>query len=209
MNEEKLISLMENFSGQKFQWIKTNNPQLLGKVVTCRNIEPRGDRFMAQFDDGSSVDSAQLNTSLMMITNDMPPLTKAEVESIAGPRRPTPTPNPVSQSARPANNPVQQVQSAPSVNVGPKSNMFDMFSSENSQITLSLLVKLPDKKLLRMMYTSAEDKEKFLDELSEYVSREINNSVIKDSISSMVAPQAPPRREKAGQTITVSEIHET
>ncbi len=72
-----------------------------------------------------------------------------------------------------------------------------------------MLVKLPDKKLLRMMYTSAEDKEKFLDELSEYVSREINNSVIKDSISSMVAPQAPPRREKAGQTITVSEIHET
>lgn len=202
---------MENFSGQKFQWIKTNNPQLLGKVVTCRNIEPRGDRFMAQFDDGSSVDSAQLNTSLMMITNDMPPLTKAEVESIAGPRRPAPTPNPVSQPARPTNvnNPMQPVQSAPVVNVGPKSNMFDMFSSENSQITLSLLVKLPDKKLLRMMYTSAEDKEKFLDELSEYVSREINNSVIKDSISSMVAPQAPPRREKASQTITVNEIHET
>ena len=85
-DENKLISLMENFSGSKFQWIKTDRPELLGKVVTCRNIEPRGNKFFAVFDDGSSVDTANLNRSLLMIHGDMQPLSKAEVESIYSPR---------------------------------------------------------------------------------------------------------------------------
>jgi len=215
MNEDKLISLMENFTGQKFQWIKTNRPELLGKVVTCRNIEPRGDRFFAQFDDGSSVDTAQLNSNLLMISGDMHPLTKAEVEAISGPRRPTTSPaqqrhsaaQPASQQtsphmgAQPANQPVSHA--------GPKANMFDMFSSENSQISLSLLVKLPDKKLLKLMYTNAEDKEKFLEELSEYVFREINKTVVKEAVSSIVVPPGQTKRERTGPTITVNEIHET
>jgi len=80
MDENKLISLMENFTGQKFQWIKTDRPELLGKVVKCRTIEPRGDRFLVLFDDGSSIDSTKLNNNLFMIHGDMQPLSKAEVE---------------------------------------------------------------------------------------------------------------------------------
>jgi hypothetical protein len=211
MNEEKLISLMENFTGQKFQWIKTNRPEQLAKVVTCRTIEPRGDRFFAQFDDGSSIDTAQLNTNLLMITGDMLPLTKAEVEAISGPPRPIVNPAQQRQAAaktvstQPVHSPVtQQVQQSV-----PKSNMFDMFSSENSQISLSLLVKLPDKKLLKLMYSNAEDKEKFLEELSEYVFREINKTVVKDAVSSIVVPPGQTKRERTGPTITVNEIHET
>ena len=215
MDENKLISLMENFTGQKFQWIKTNKLDLLGKVVTCRNIEPRGDRFYALFDDGSTVDTAQLNSSLIMIHGDMQPLSKAEVESIAGPRRPAPVPNPASQpiqntgpinttttSASPIEHPkhIQPQQ--------PASNMFDMFSSESSQINLALSVKLPDKKLLKMMYASADDKNKFLDQLSEYVFREINKQVVKESISNLVVTPAPIKKEKSGPAITVKEIHE-
>lgn len=215
MNEEKLISLMENFTGQKFQWIKTNRPELLGKVVTCRNIEPRGDRFFAQFDDGSTIDTAQLNSNLLMISGDMHPLTKAEVEAISGPRRPTSSPSQQRQSAaQPVAQPIQQpmgeqVANRPPVSTVPKANMFDMFSSENSQISLSLLVKLPDKKLLKLMYTNAEDKEKFLEELSEYVFREINKTVVKDAVSSIVVPPGQTKRERTGPTITVNEIHET
>ena len=104
-DENKLISLMENFSGAKFQWIKTNRPELLGKVVTCRNIEPKGDRFFAIFDDGSSVDTSQLNTSLLMIHGDMQPLTKAEVESISGPKRPLTQPSPAPNVPVGANGP--------------------------------------------------------------------------------------------------------
>jgi hypothetical protein len=211
MNEEKLISLMENFTGQKFQWIKTNRPEHLGKVVTCRNIEPRGDRFFAQFDDGSSIDTAQLNTNLLMITGDMLPLTKAEVEAISGPRRPITNPTQQRQAAaQPMANPqVNQQVAQPTQPSVPKSNMFDMFSSENSQISLSLLVKLPDKKLLKLMYSNAEDKEKFLEELSEYVFREINKTVVKDAVSSIVVPPGQTKRERTGPTITVNEIHET
>jgi hypothetical protein len=214
MNEEKLVSLMENFTGQKFQWIKTNRPELLGKVVVCRNIEPRGDKFFAHFDDGSTVDTAQLNTNLLMISGDMPPLSKEEVAAIAGPRRPVTAPNLIPPNpTHPSHQPMAHQPQAkpmqsqpPSV---PKSNMFDMFSSENSQISLSLLVKLPDKKLLKMMYTNADDKEKFLEELSDYVFREINKKVVKDAVSSIVGQPSQPKRERTGPTITVNEIHET
>jgi hypothetical protein len=211
MNEEKLISLMENFTGQKFQWIKTNRPELLGKVVVCRNIEPRGDKFFAHFDDGSTVDTNQLNTNLLMISGDMPPLTKEEVEAIAGPRRPIlnqgqPRQNTMQQAGQNISQPRAQQTNVPAA---PKSNMFDMFSSENSQISLSLLVKLPDKKLLKLMYSNAEDKEKFLEELSEYVFREINKNVVKDAIVSIIVPSGQIKRERSGPAITVNEIHET
>ena len=201
-NEDKLISLMENFSGAKFQWIKTNRPELLGKVVTCRNIEPRGtDKFFAIFDDGSSVDTAQLNTSLLMLHGDMEPLSRAEVESIAGPRRPaTPPPSPIGQP-HPMQQPVQPTQ--------PQTTMFDMFNSEESQLELKISIKLPDQDLLKLMYLNAKDKDNFLNELSEYVFRVINKKVVQESISSIVVPvQDKPARAKSSPIVNITEIHE-
>jgi hypothetical protein len=207
-DENKLISLMENFSGAKFQWIKTNRPELLGKVVTCRNIEPRGDRFFAQFDDGSSVDTAQLNTSLLMLHGDMQPLSKAEVESIAGPKRPAqPT---QAQSGPNLGNPQVQPESRPaqpSPVQAPTSNMFDMFNSEERAIDLQIMMALPDQEFLKMMYSNAKDKDKFLSELSDYVFRAINKTVVQSAISSMVVPQ-PSKRSKSGPTVNITEIHE-
>jgi hypothetical protein len=145
-----------------------------------------------------------------MITGDMTPLTKAEVEAISGPRRPITNLTQQRQAAaQPIANhqPIQPI-SQPAQPTAPKSNMFDMFSSENSQISLSLLVKLPDKKLLKLMYNNAEDKEKFLEELSEYVFREINKTVVKEAVSSIVIPPGQTKRERTGPTITVNEIHE-
>lgn len=212
-NEDKLISLMENFSGAKFQWIKTNRPELLGKVVTCRNIEPRGaDKFFAIFDDGSSVDTAQLNTSLLMIHGDMEPLSRAEVESIAGPKRPTPpTQAPVNQQPIgdqyiPHNRtqPIQPVQPSQ-----PQTTMFDMFNSDESQLDLKISIKLPDQDLLKMMYLNAKDKENFLNELSEYVFRVINKKVVQESISSIVVPvQEKQTRVKSAPIVNITEIHE-
>lgn len=211
-DENKLISLMENFSGAKFQWIKTNRPELLGKVVTCRNIEPRGDRFFALFDDGSTIDTAQLNTSLLMIHGDMQPLSRAEVESIAGPKRPAPTqvagggilqhPSPTSPNGAP-----QTKQHIP-VAQPAATNMFEMFNSEESQIDLKVSIKLPDQDFLKMMYANAKDKETFLSELSDYVFKVINKQVVQDSISSMVVPQETPRRSNSASIVNITEIHE-
>lgn len=212
MDENKLISLMENFTGQKFQWIKTDRPELLGKVVKCRNIEPRGNRFMVLFDDGSSIDSAQLNNSLFMIHGDMQPLSPDEVESISGPKRPAvqaapqATPAPQGQPTQPIITPPVASAPTPHVVSAPATNMFDMFNSEDSSISIALSVKLPDKKLLKLMYQNAENKDKFLDELSDYMYRMINKQVIKDSVISIVDQSKPAKRVIKSGEITATEV---
>jgi hypothetical protein len=208
-DENKLISLMENFSGAKFQWIKTNRPELLGKVVTCRNIEPRGDRFFALFDDGSSVDTAQLNTSLLMIHGDMQPLSKAEVESISGPKRPTVQPRVNQTQTMPPNSLEQNGDAQPRhfQQAQPTTNMFEMFNSEERKIDLQVTMNLPEQDFLKMMYSNAKDKEKFLSELSDYVFRAINKTVIQSAISDMVVPLKT-QRSKSGPTVNITEIHE-
>ena len=210
-DENKLISLMENFSGAKFQWIKTNRPELLGKLVTCRTIEPRGNGFYAIFDDGSSVETSQLNTSLLMLHGDMEPLTRAEVESIAGPKRPLTQPKPVSSGPIGANGPdpvshPQNFQPAPAPQPA-ASNMFEMFNSEERNIDLQIVISLPEQDFLRMMYSNAKDKDKFLGELSDYVFRAINKTVVQSSIATMVVPQQP-KQKKTGPTVNITEIHE-
>jgi hypothetical protein len=207
-DENKLISLMENFSGAKFQWIKTTRPELLGKVVTCRNIEPRGDRFFAMFDDGSTVDTAQLNTSLLMLHGDMVPLSRAEVESIAGPVRPPVQPqvkpqSPASEPVGQARPPFQAAQPAQ-----PSTNMFEMFNSEERQIDLKISISLPDQDFLKMMYSNAKDKDKFLDELSDYVFKVINKTVVQTSITSLVVPSTLTKNERPGVAVNITEIHE-
>lgn len=213
IDENKLISLMENFKGQKFQWVKTQRIEQLGKVVTCRMIEPRGDRFFAIFDDGSSIDSSQLNTSLMMIHGDMEPLSKAEVEAISGIKRstPTPAPSPKQPNVYPTGHQPEVVQpvtqpTAKVVQAPPKPNMFEIFNSEPTQLNISLSVKLPEKKLLKMMYTSAENKEEFLAELAEYLHKMINKEVITKSMADLLAP-ATPKKESNKPAINLTEIN--
>jgi hypothetical protein len=215
-DENKLISLMENFSGSKFQWIKTDRPELLGKVVTCRNIEPRGNKFFAVFDDGSSIDTANLNRSLLMIHGDMQPLSKAEVESIYSPRPSTGAPvqnmtgpmgttggpGPIGNMNQSTHN--AQHQSTPQATT----NMFEMFNSEESKIDLQISIKLPAQDFLKMMYVNAKEKDTFLNELSEYIFKVINKQVVKDSISSIVIPQDTVKHTISVPIVNITEIHE-
>ena len=39
LTEEELISYQQNFAGQTFQWIKTDRPELKGKLVKVRDID--------------------------------------------------------------------------------------------------------------------------------------------------------------------------
>jgi hypothetical protein len=199
MNTEKLISLKENFTGQKFQWIKTNRPELLGKVVRCRDVDPGpGGTFLIMFDDGSKIDSTKLNSDLMMIHGDMQPLSRGEVEMIYGSKKepklglkpnvqPTQTSAPVIEQTITPPQP-EAIRSEPVRPAAPSSNMFEMFNSDETQISIGLKVKLPDRKLLKMMYSSAENKEKFLNELAEYLYSKINKQVIKESMQQVLDP---------------------
>jgi hypothetical protein len=210
MNTEKLISLKENFTGQKFQWVKTSRPELLGKVVKCRDVDfGPGGTFIVMFDDGSKIESTRLNSDLLMIHGDMQPLTKDEVASIyqakASPKL-TINQRPVEPIAEkiitpnftPLEAKVERVNS---------SNMFEMFNSDETTISISLKVKLPDRKLLKMMYTSAENKEKFLTELSEYLQTKINKHVIKESMHAILDPT--PVKKETRPTINLREVDES
>jgi len=222
MNTEKLISLKENFTGQKFQWIKTNRPELLGKVVKCRDVDfGPNDKFIVKFDDGSSIDSTRLNNDLLMILGDMKPLSKDEVDAIYNSVKVKASAPAVNQSPQPAQvkvvPPAAQVQPQPiqpapqaqpiSSEEAPKSNMFAMFNSEESQLAINLTVRIPDKKLLKMMYGSAENKEKFLSELAEYLHGMINKKVVQDAIKTVLAP-APTKKEPK-PIINLTEVNDS
>jgi len=209
-DEKKLISLKQNFTGQQFQWIKTDRPELIGKLVKCRDVQPTQDgRFTVYFDDGSKIDSAKLNSNLLMIMGETQPLTKAEVELIYPQSRPKPQPS--SAPAQPTSGPIQippdlspPTQAAPPKTVAPpvqKSNMFVMFNSEPTEISIDLTVKLPDKKLLKMMYSGAEDKEKFVSELADYLLEMINKKAVTDSINKMLVV-SPKKKPEPGVHLT-------
>ena len=210
VNIEKLISLKENFTGQRFQWIKPVDPQLLGKVVKCRDIldSPDG-QFYAIFDDGSRINTNLLNSHMMMIHGDSEPLSRVEVESIYGSvlntKRINTTASPETaqhtQSSKPEERRISK-QTADST------NMFKMFNSEETEISIKIKVKLPDKKLLKMMYTQAEDSDKFLSELSEYLLTVINKQVVADSMQSQLDPTAIKKPGSTAGNITIREVNE-
>lgn len=204
VNEERLVQLMENFSGQRFQWIKTNRPELLGKIVRCRIIESRGSRFFAVFEDGSSVDTEQLNSSLIMLTEDMQPLSKAEVEAIAGSVKPQsrarvqPINSQITDSVTQSN--PNQRQASPQV-----ASMFEMFDSVDREINLAVMVKMPDQNFLSMLYANAKDKDKFMNELTDYVFNVINKKVVKDSITKMFEDPSKTKQQSGINFIEVDE----
>ena len=220
ITEDQLIGYKQNFTGQKFQWIKTPRPELIGKLVVCRDIQPSGHSAIVVFDDGSSIDVKRLNSDLMMIMGDMKPLTKEEVTSIYSP------PPPVNDSINKekVNEPANpnggasrietrvHLDTAPPVNNSngaSKANPFEMFSSEYSEFTIKMNIKLPDKKLLKLMYNNAENKQEFLEQLSDYVSSSINNTIVLDSLCKMLeaSPSTPPKdKNKVKEEIKLTEI---
>ena len=187
LSEEKLINYKQNFTGQSFQWIRTNRPELLGKVVKCRDIQVKGNSAFAVFDDGSSIDINKLNSDLLMISGDMKPLSKDEVASIYPQSRPS---NPQPQSSGVTSQTVVEPKPETVQNKNqPKPevpNPFEMFNSDKTDLNIKISINLPDKKLLKLMYNNAENKDEFLNQLSEYVYSSINNNVVKDSLSAML-----------------------
>jgi hypothetical protein len=203
MTEEQLISYKQNFTGQRFQWIKTDRPELVGKIVKCRDVQHQGRSAIAVFEDGSKIDIKLLNKNLLMITGDMQPLSKQEAMSIGGANRPSqqaPLETPPSGSGpikipdelkeyqtknEPPKKNLSKPQSEPQRPSEPAKNPFEMFNSEETEIVLKMNVKIPDKKLLKLMYSNAENKEEFVDQLAAYIYSLINNNTVVDSLESI------------------------
>jgi len=193
-SEEKLINYKQNFTGVKFQWIKPDDPSKLGTLVTCKEIFPKGNDIIAKFDDGSTCFASQITKNLLMIQGDMPPLSKEEVASIYGSKRSVnsiPTEPSVKDTVyfdTPNKNGNNQKAAAPPLK-STQDNPFKMFNSEETNLSIKLKINLPDKKLLKLMYNNAEDKEVFLKQLSGFVLSMINNKVVKESMLDMFDPK--------------------
>lgn len=210
MDVDRLISLKENFTGQQFQWIRTNDTSLRGKIVKCKDIQQKGNKFIAHFNDGSRIDANLLNKNLMMIGEGMQTLSPAEINSIntsAGPpKRPASSASASEEGPIKIPDDLKQFETVgtttnafagglgkksalrPSPPPKPVANMFSMFNTDDINLSLNVKVKLPNKKLLKMMYENADDKNKFLIELSEYVYSKINNTIVSESIKKIMVP---------------------
>jgi len=217
MTEQQLINYQQNFSGQQFQWIKTDRPELIGKLVKVRDIRQQGRGAVAIFDDGSQVDIDKINSDLMMIHGDMQPLSKSEVQSIHTPRKPEAIPSTklangeMSEAVTPkpqhivsnAHNPAPTVERA-----APVVNPFAMFNSDETEIILKMNIKIPDRKLLKMMYNNAENKELFIDQLSKYVNSLINNKVVNESMVKILDGKKTTTPKPKGSEVKLTEVNE-
>lgn len=208
ISEEQLISYKQNFTNQKFQWIKTQKEELIGKLVTCRDVQFKGKNLIAVFDDGSSIPVQRLNNDLMMIHGDMQPLSKSEARELSGFKS-----EPVKAPAVaeiPAQNHQQAKDApprhaAPVAQAAPAVNPFEMFNSDETELAMKIKIKLPDKKLLKMMYNNAEDKEQFLKQLTSYVQQALTADVIESSLTTILDPKSKTAKVAVLKTPPASE----
>ena len=207
---DTLVSIKSSFQGNQFQWIKTNEKNKLGKLVSVRDIIPaRNGRFVAILSDGTQLDTDRVSSDLMMIQDEQPPLTMAEVQSLnyvpslseglnISPdisqeiakdfefiEKPiVRQPNPPYLENNQIQNPGEIIQTNQE---NLKFDLFGMFEVEDTELTIQVNVKIPSKSLLKMMYSNSKDKTVFLDKLAKYINSSITIDSIKSTLSSMLA----------------------
>lgn len=202
---DSLMAVKDSFQGNNFQWVKTQDRTKLGKIVRVTDVLPgsRG-RFIAKLSDGSQIPTDQLTSSLMMVMDDQPAMSMSEILSInavpsldqeiqVSPDIPSDfiqdiaiPPVTKSQISQIIGEPAQPQRSAE------PGDLFGMFALEETDVNLTLSIKLPAKNLLKMMYTNSQNKEEFLGRLAAY----INSNVTVDAIKSSMKKSLDPDKKK-------------
>lgn len=194
MDIEELMAIKNTFQGNKLQWIKTQDRSKMGKIVSVVEIEPgnRG-KYIAQLSDGSRIDTDRLSSDLMMLMDDQPALSMAEIQSInyipslsdsngIAPGIPDEFKNDLINAAK-EKPPVPATTPTPiPTTLVDAGDLFGMFALEDTELALTVSIKLPSKNLLKMMYTNSQDKEQFLNRLSMYINNSVTTNSIKDSL---------------------------
>jgi hypothetical protein len=204
---DTLVSIKDHFQGNNFQWVKTTDRSKLGKVVRVTDIVPGGrGAFIAQLSDGTRIPTDQLTSNLMMLMDDQPALSISEIMSInsvpslsegisVDPNLPQEVKAEISTTPITRQDPVIARAASPS-STDP-GDLFGMFSLEQTDLALTVSIKLPAKNLLKMMYSNSQNKEEFLNKLSAY----INSNVTADSIKeSMRRALDPDKKKKSDAT---------
>lgn len=209
---EALIALKANFQSARFQWVKTSDSTKWGRLVEVADIVPaRNGSFIAILSDNSRIPADQLTDDLYMITEGTEPLSIDQIRSInyvpslkddfkVAPEIPaeiaseiiksaSSQPEPKSSFQQTVHRPAQAKEVPKPVNSG---DLFGMFALEDTDLTLSVKIKLPSKSLLKMMYSNSNDKADFLTRLSTY----INNNVTVESIMESMDKQLNGQQKK-------------
>jgi hypothetical protein len=192
---DALMAVKDSFQNQNFQWVKTNDRSKLGKVVKVTDIAPGRNGYVAQLSDGSTIATDRLTSDLLMLMDDQPALSMAEIMSINyvpglsdGEIQVADTiPSDFKEQILAQPKPLVQIeQPSPQVQVrttnSDPGDLFGMFSLEETALSLTVSVKLPAKNLLKMMYSNSQDQEQFLNRLASYINNSVTPDSIKDSL---------------------------
>jgi hypothetical protein len=196
---DALIAIKDSFQGQNFQWIKTQDRSKIGQVVRVNDVTP-GNRgmYIAHLSDGSKVPTDRLTSDLMMLMDDQPALSISEVMSInmvpslsestgaIADTIPAEFRDELAAPIRPALRPT--TVEAPRERSADPGDLFGMFSLEQTDLSLSVSIKLPARNLLKMMYSNSQNKEEFLDRLAAYINNNVTAQSIKDSMRRTLDP---------------------
>ena len=206
---DTLVALKEEFQSSEFQWIKPYDKSKLAKIVEVRDIVPISpDAFGAILSDGSRINTEDISTRLMMINEDQPALSLAEVQSLnyipglADEDAPIDSSLPAdfrnqgtSRELAVTGGPIQPtgyatlptpIYTNPSNSVTDTTDLFGLFSLEDTELILTIRIQLPEKNLLKMMYSNSKDKESFLAKLSNYINNKITPSSIKETVEKLL-----------------------
>jgi hypothetical protein len=192
---DALMAVKDSFQNQNFQWVKTKDRSKLGKVVKVTDIAPGRNGYVAQLSDGSTIATDRLTSDLLMLMDEQPVLSMTEIMSInyvpglldeelqVADTIPADFKQEILSQAKPQ---VQIDQTPHQVQVRTTSSepgdLFGMFSLEETDLSLTVSVKLPAKNLLKMMYSNSQDQEQFLNRLASYINNSVTPDSIKDSL---------------------------
>jgi hypothetical protein len=181
MNDQEdmyVQNVKQQYFGKYFEWIRPINQEKPGDIVRCTNVRRKGDNgpIVVEFNAGSGV-------SIDIIANYLKPYNNMD-NIIQPPTSGLVNDNPEAVVNQTINQPIKQPVVAQQAS--DKSEMFKMFSKSDMHLDLTLNVKMPDIALVKMMYNNAENKDKFLDEISEFVLKQVTAKTIKEAFSKIV-----------------------
>lgn len=168
---QKLAYIHQNLKGKHVQWHIPINREDYSKVVLIRDVVEKNGKINLVFDNGSQLDYELLNKHLLMVDDPKnPPLERVNAKPMS------------LNEMEPDASRIGQIQETKQDQQVPKDNIFDMFPESTFNIPLELKAKLPDISILKLMYASAQDKDKFLSSVINKLIRAINEKSIKESI---------------------------
>jgi hypothetical protein len=205
---DAIMALKNSFQGQKFQMVKGKSPKL-GKVFDVIDIEPSRNGYFAMLNDGTKLSIDSLNSNFMMLMDEQPLMSMAEIASInegyTAPAKPETEiapgldipPEIASELSAPKKkSPAELLHgTSPSAPVSqPKqqvteNDLFGMFALESTNLNLTVEVRLPNKSLLKAMYQNSQNQSDFINKLSVYINNSVTADSIKDSLWKMLDPE--------------------